>query len=247
MTKMLADEGVLASYKSPSAEDIPENFKDPDGYWTGYAGRARILLVNKNLLTPDEYPNSIHDLLNSDRDPAKIGLAYPLFGTTRTHAAAIYAYMGPDEGKKFFEKIKERGVRIFDGNSVVRDMVVSGQLAIGLTDTDDACVAVRKGEPVEIIIPDQDNIGAFVIPNTVALVAKGPNSEEGKQLVDFLLSKEIERKLIEIGWSHVPVRSLELDPDCMPPGSIKNMAVSFGEVYLQNERVSKELADIFIR
>ena len=32
-TIVLKNKGVLASYKSPSAVDIPDTFKDADGYW----------------------------------------------------------------------------------------------------------------------------------------------------------------------------------------------------------------------
>ena len=39
---VLKDKGILASYFSHSANDIPEQFKDKEGYWTGFAARACI-------------------------------------------------------------------------------------------------------------------------------------------------------------------------------------------------------------
>ena len=38
-TIVLKQKGVLAKYVSPSASDIPSQFKDPDGCWTGFAAR----------------------------------------------------------------------------------------------------------------------------------------------------------------------------------------------------------------
>src|SRR6266498_4926719 len=47
--EVLKQESVGAAYQSPSAEGIPANFKDPQGYWTGFSARARVLIVNQSL------------------------------------------------------------------------------------------------------------------------------------------------------------------------------------------------------
>jgi iron(III) transport system substrate-binding protein len=39
-TLVLKDKAVLSPYSSPTAKDIPEQFKDTDGYWTGVAASA---------------------------------------------------------------------------------------------------------------------------------------------------------------------------------------------------------------
>lgn len=247
MTILLAKEGLLEPYASPSAKDIPSIYKDANNFWTGYAGRARILLVNTDLVKPEDYPSSIYDFLDTDRDPNKMAIAQPMFGTTMTHAAALYAYLGEKEGRNFFEKIKERGVKVVEGNSVVRDMVVNGQIAFGLTDTDDACIAVKKGEPVAIIVPDQDNMGALVIPNTVALIKDGPNPEAGKKLMDYLLSENMEKTLIETGWSHIPVRPIDLTSICMSTEEVLPMQIDFAKIYHYRDQVNQDMTEIFVK
>src|SRR5439155_9543179 len=42
-TLVLKRRGVLAPYKSASADGIPAVVKDPDGYWTGSSARSRVL------------------------------------------------------------------------------------------------------------------------------------------------------------------------------------------------------------
>lgn len=247
MTIVLANEGVLTPYSSPSASDIPSIYKDPDNLWTGYAGRARVIFVNTDLLSPDEYPTSIYDFLDPDRDPSLMAIAQPMFGTTMTQAAALYAYLGEEEARDFFEQIKARGVKVVDGNSVTRDMVAAGQVAFALTDTDDACISVNKGDPVKVIIPDQDDMGTLVIPNTVAMVKGGPNPEEAKILIDYLLSKEMEKKLIERGWSHIPVRPIDIQTACIPKGEIKNMNVTFEEIFNYRDMVNQQMTEIFVK
>jgi iron(III) transport system substrate-binding protein len=248
-TILLKEKGVLASYASSSAMDIPSQYRDPQGYWTGYAARARVLIVNTDKVSPANSPKSIFDLLSTRWPAEKIGIAYPIFGTTATHAAALYAFLGAKEGKVFFENLRKRGVRVADGNSMVKDLVASGQLMFGLTDTDDACGAKKKGSSVAIIFPDQGEkaLGTLIIPNTVAWIANGPCPKEAKELIDFLLSKEVEEKLVESGWCHVPTRQLGIRSACLETSKVKNMEVNLIDVYKQLELVKKELTQVFIR
>ena len=41
-TIVLKNRSILVPYHSPSADDIPAQFKDAEGFWTGFGGRARI-------------------------------------------------------------------------------------------------------------------------------------------------------------------------------------------------------------
>lgn len=45
---LLIDRGLVEPYVSPNAAAIPAQFKAADGTWTGFAARARVLLVNTN-------------------------------------------------------------------------------------------------------------------------------------------------------------------------------------------------------
>lgn len=248
-TILLKEEGVLEPFDSPATAGIPASFIDPEGFWVAIAGRARIIIVNTDLVAPGDYPRSIYDLLDSTRPAEMIGLAYPLFGTTATHAAALYTALGAEKGKEFFGALAERKIRIVDGNSVVRDMVADGRLFFGITDTDDACAAIRDGKPVAIILPDQGEgeLGALIIPNTVALIKGAPHPEEARRLIDYLVSEEVEKKLVQIGWSQLPVRKITVKQSCFEAEGVRVMEVDFAGVYQELQRVKTELADLFIR
>ncbi len=91
-------------WKSTEAH-LPNNIRlslsPTDGRWYGFAARARVLIVNTNLL-PDltDRPTSIMDLA----DPKwkdNCGIAKPLFGTTATHAAVLFAQWGDERAEKF--------------------------------------------------------------------------------------------------------------------------------------------------
>src|SRR6056297_2510161 len=66
MTLKLREEGVFQPYVSEESANIPKSYKDKDGYWTGFGGRARVMIVNKDIFKDGKYPNSVHDLTNEE-------------------------------------------------------------------------------------------------------------------------------------------------------------------------------------
>jgi iron(III) transport system substrate-binding protein len=247
-TIVLKNRSVLAPYQSPSAADIPAQFKDSEGYWTGFGGRARIFIVNTDLLAPSQYPHSMYDML-ADRYPGNtMGIAYPMFGTTATHAAAIYSHLGNEKARAFYSSLNNRSIRVVDGNSVVRDLVADGTLAFGVTDTDDACGAVEKGKNVTIIIPDQGEgqMGTLVIPNTIALIAAAPHEAEAKVFMDYVLEKKQESAMVASGWIQIPVRDIPASP-CINSTGIKTIPVTYQDTCDALQTSQNDLTSIFIR
>ncbi len=246
-TIILKQKGILSPYRSPSAKDIPEQFKDKDGYWTGFAARCRILIYNTNLVKKSELPKSIFELTDP-KWKGKVAMAYPLFGTTSTHTAAWYALLGRKKTENFLKAIKKNKVIIVNGNSVVRDLVVEGEAAIGFTDTDDANVAIQMGKPVDILYPDKEGIGTLLIPNTVAMIKGAPHPKEAKKLMDYLLSREVESKLAFCESAQMPLRDGIKIPGYIPAfTSIKAMEVSFYQMAKNLERAAGFCQELFVR
>jgi len=247
-TVLLREEGVLAPYRSPAAADIPAAYTDAGGYFTGTGGRARVIIVNTERLSPAEYPASIFDLTDPRYDADDVGIASPVFGTTSTQAAALYAALGAGEARAFYGKVAARGIRVVDGNSVVRDLVAAGDLAWGLTDTDDASRAVENGLPVAIVVPDQaeGDMGTLIIPTTVALVAGGPHPAEGAALYDYLVSAETEQMLADLGWYQIAARTGTV----LPAGGfagVRGMNVTPDAIYGNLSSSRADLTALFIR
>lgn len=196
----------LAPYESHHAADYPEGFRSPQRLWHGFAARARVLIVNTKLLPdPADHPRSIKELANP-RWKNNCGMAKPYFGTTATQAAVIFSAWPEEAAKDFFKQVASNA-RLESGNKTVARRVAEGHYAWGLTDTDDAIIEIEGGFPVTIVYPDQgaDEEGTLLIPNTLGILADAPHPEEAKQLVDFLLSPEIEKMLCECPSAQLPL------------------------------------------
>lgn len=119
-------------------------------------------------------------------------------------------------------------------------------MPFGLTDSSDFRLTKADGKPVDVVYPDQDGLGTLLIPNTVALVAGGPNPENGKRLVDFLVSDEAEEILAHHPRGHIPLKpGISHPPEVKLPGEFKTMKVDFDKVGAEIEERLQQMNELF--
>ena len=238
---LLVQRGLVLPYTSPAAAELPAAFKAPDATWTGLAARARILLVNTNKAGPDARPRSIRDLADP-KWKGQTAIANPVFGTTTMHVAALVSAWGDDRTRAFMDALKANDVRIASSNGEVKRLVAGGEVAFGLTDTDDAREALQDGAPVEVVYPDQDGDGTLVMP-TAAVLMKGPHPEAGKRLIDYLLSPAVEAHLAETA-GHMPLHpGVPTPPKVRAVDKLKAFPVDYGRIGETMERIQPWLRE----
>ena len=258
-TLRLERAGLLQAYHAPRAERFPRSVRSPHAVWYGFAARARVLVVNTRLVPTHAWPRSVEDLADV-RWKGKAGMAKPLAGTMATHAACLFAVWGDTRARDFFRRVKANA-QILSGNKQVARAVSTGQLAFGLTDTDDAIIELENGYPVAIVYPDQPlpagvetkALGTLFIPNTVAILSGGPHPRAARRLVDFLLSPATERQLAEGPSAQIPLnreigswrRGTDTFPRVETPRTIRAMQVDFQEAAEKWDTAAKFLRDQF--
>ena len=215
-TIRLADEGVLAEHDSAIAADRPAAYRDPLHRWYGFAARARVIVYAPDRVAAADVPRTWMGLTDP-RFRGRIVMADPRFGTTGGHLGAMKVFWTKLAGASYYEAfligLADNQVRLLPGgNAGVVRAVADGEADLGLTDTDDVWAALRAGRRVRLTYPRHaiDGVsdgGTLLIPNTVALVAGGPNPAQASALVDFLLSEQVERMLAGSVSRNVPVRA----------------------------------------
>jgi iron(III) transport system substrate-binding protein len=154
---------------------------------------------------PDRVPPRWIDLDDAGT-ASSVAFANPLFGTTRGHVAAMVALWGREETAGFLTGLRERGASMVDGNSAAVREVLAGRSALAATDTDDVVVANRQGASLHMRYPDMGDGGTLLIPNSVAILAGSPRVDTARELVDFLVSADVEELLARSASRNIPVR-----------------------------------------
>lgn len=245
----LAKDGLLASYDSPSAAAIPAHFRDPDHRWTGFAARARVLIVNTDKADPSQV-TSMWDLVDP-KWAGQAGVARPLTGTTLTHMTALYVALGESRADEYVRKLADLGktgaVNIGNGNANIARLVGDGTLAFGWTDTDDYAVTLERGAHVAAVYPDKDTHGTLLIPNTIMLVEGAPHAAAGKRFIDWVLRPQIEKELAFSRSAQIPVRAdVPRPPTVAGPEAFKALEVDFQKVGAELERRAEHFKQLFV-
>jgi iron(III) transport system substrate-binding protein len=216
----LAEDGVLTAYDSPAAADVPPRFKDPRHRWTAVGIRMRVLAVAQG--QPFDVDMDGIERLTAPKLKDHIAIARPTAGTTGGHVAALYLLWGDDRADQYFRNLRDNGVKLLGGNSVVAEALGNGTMWAGLTDNDDVASAQTEGGKLKAILPDQSTFGTLAVPTTLGLVSGAKHEEVAQKLFDYLVSPPVEQKLIEVKFAAYSVRA--------PAPGVKLMDVDYASV-----------------
>jgi iron(III) transport system substrate-binding protein len=259
-TIRLQRDGLLEPYDSPAAKPYPAWAKAPDHTWYAFAARARILIVNTDLVKPEDRPKSLLDL-TQPRWKGRVVMAKPVHGTSATQGACLFAVLGPDKAKEYYLGLKANAVQIAPGNKQVAEWVGQGRtpagqtVEVGITDTDDALDEIEKKRPVAMIFPDRDRpkgdpMGTLFIPNSLCIPKNCPNPDGARKLVDYLLSAEVEGRLAESASHQIPLNpevKAQLHKAMETPATVKAMDVNFEKATDLSQEAQEFLAREFAR
>ena len=185
------DEGVAAPYKPTGFEDVPEGLKDPEGRWfTTHQGTLGFF-VNVDALAGAPVPQSWEDLLDPQYrgmvghlDPSSAFVGYAgAVAVNRARGGSLDDF-GP--AIEYFQALAENDPIVPKQTSYAR--VVSGEIPI-LLDYDFNAYRAKYTEDgaFEFVIPEE---GTVVVPYVQSLVAGAPNEENGKRILDFIMSDQ---------------------------------------------------------
>jgi iron(III) transport system substrate-binding protein len=204
----LAQRGILLSDKGPGWTRMPERFRDPDGAWSGFAARMRVVIYNPQRVSAAQIPERLAG------DLSRVAMAKPLYGTTLTHYTVLWQTLGADGLKAWHKESRARGLLEVNGNAAVKDAVAQDVCDLGFTDTDDFFEAKDAGKTVAVEPVRLGEMRTIVIPNTVAVIRGTRRENEARQLVDFLLSEETELALARSKTRQIPLGPVP--PDQLP-------------------------------
>ena len=183
------DAGVLAPYKPKGWEKVPADLKDADGYWFTIHSGTLGLFVNKAALAGKAVPKSWADLLKPEYkgvvgylDPTSAAVGQ--LGVMAVNLALGGSYENLDPAIAFFKQLNKNETIVPKQTSYAR--VLSGEIPI-LFDYDFNAYRGQYSDkaPVQFVIPEE---GSLVFPYVMALVKGGPNPENAKKVLDFVLS-----------------------------------------------------------
>ena len=202
----LLSQAVAAGITAPVASDVitkqvPEEFRDPAGHWTGLTRRARIVYASKERVQQDSIT---YEELADPKWRGKICMRSGQHTYNTALIASMIANLGEEKAEAWLTGVKANLARKPAGGDreQVRD-VKAGlcDLAIGNTYY---MIAMQKSpeqkpwaDAVKMLFPNAGDRGTHVNITGMARAANAPNGDNAQKLMEFLVSNEAQKLYAE--------------------------------------------------
>jgi phosphoglycerate transport regulatory protein PgtC len=176
---------------------------DPDGQYLGFAVSGYGIMWNTRYLALHKLPapKEWTDLI----DPRYYGhlciSAPSRSGTTHLTVEVILQAYGWERGWALLMQMGGNMGAIAERSFGVPEAVISGQLGIGVVIDFFGLSAIASGQPIDFAYPKQ----TAVVPASVAVIKNGPNPDNARAFVQYLLSDEGQLKLFSPEIGRLPV------------------------------------------
>lgn len=203
-----AKEQLLATFTPQGSAQIP----GANDRYAPLVNNYLTFIYNSQLLK--SAPASWQDLLDS-RYKNKLQYSTPgqAGDSTAVMLQAFHSLGGKDAGFAYLGKLQANNVGPSASTGKLTALVNKGELYVANGDLQMNLSQMARNPNVKIFWPadDKGERSALALPYTIGLVQNGPNSENGKKLINFLLDKPAQSSVSARSWG-LPVRS-DVAPD----------------------------------
>lgn len=195
------DAKILQPIESDILESsIPEQYRDPEGYWFGLTLRARPIVYAYDRVKPEQL--SSYEALSNPEWKNKICVRSSDNIYNQSLVASLLSHLGEEETFTWTNSFVKNFARPPQGGD--RDQikaVAAGQCDITLVNnyylgkmlTSKDQVEVEAGKKVRIFWPNQQDRGAHVNISGAAISSSSKNKTEAIKLLEFLVSDEAQQ------------------------------------------------------
>ncbi|SEO68687.1 iron(III) transport system substrate-binding protein [Salinihabitans flavidus] len=197
-------------------ENVPSQYRDPDGHWFGLTTRARIVYASKERVAEGELTT-----YEGLADPKWEGRICTRSGAHPYNVALVSAVLhhhGAEETKAWLEGVKSNLARKPQGNDRAQVKAIwAGECDISLGNTYYMGKMLENDEQqawadsVRIVFPTFEDGGTHVNVSGVAMTKAAPNRENALKMMEFLASPEAQEIYARMNYEYPIAPGTEAD------------------------------------
>lgn len=212
--EQLKNSGKLIRYSPRLSDQVPDKYKDRQGYWTGMYMGPLAIGVNEQVWKRDPQladlplPERYEDLLRPELK-GKIEIPDPeTSGTGYTLLASLAQERGEDQAIELVHALKQQSATTtFSGISSAQRLA-QGEVAAVVSFMGDQLRFRNSGYAIHSEVPPQAGweIGA------VSILKSGNNKAAAKKLADFVLSRSAQTDYMNSAFSFPVLPNIQVHP-----------------------------------
>ncbi|HEY9078900.1 Fe(3+) ABC transporter substrate-binding protein [Magnetovibrio sp.] len=229
MAEFTADNLLQPIKSDVITSNIPSQYRDPNGLWTGLTMRARAIYAHKTRVKPGEV-TTYEDLAKphmkgrvctrSGKHPYNVSLL-----------ASVIAAKGEKEAETWLRGVKENLARRPQGNDRAQvkavmegecDVALGNSYYFGMMITNDEKPEQKEwANAVNIIFPNQNDRGTHVNVSAAAITKSSKHYDEAVKFLEFLSSDDAQGIYAASNFEYPLKAGVPLDPLVASWGTFK--------------------------
>jgi iron(III) transport system substrate-binding protein len=184
-------QGLISRYLSPESQAFPQEFRDPQGYWTCVYLTVSVLAYNTNRVPAQELPRRYEDLLQP-----KWKKRMALDANEERWVPGLMQSMGREKAINFLKALAQQEIYIRRGRSLLTQLLLAGEFDVQI---------VAYWHEVNRLMKQKAPLGWVGIEPAVtgapqlSLVEKAPHPNAARLFIDFVLSAEGQGTIAKLG------------------------------------------------
>ena len=190
--ELMKQKGITTPYKSKFDENLPEKYRDKEGFWKGTYVETLSIGVNEQRFEKEfkdkglKMPETLEDLLNPAYkgeiimpDPAKSGTGY-------TFVSSLVQSMGEEKALAYLKQLKGSVAQLTPSGFTPAQKCGAGEFLITVNFLSDQTLVNNKGQKLHRTVFKDAGWSLC----GVSKLQGGAHSAEADAFIDFMLSKE---------------------------------------------------------
>lgn len=204
---LLANAGLLQQLDPEILNQVDPAFRDPGGYWVGVSGRMRVLSYDPNVISEQDLPKTLTDLLDP-KYKGQVGVTFdnPSF---QAQITALRTLWGEQKTLEWLQGLKDNDVRNYGTSPQVVSAVANGEILMGLTNHY-YLYNLKKNNPnlaaANYIFPAEGKDANLMIVSGIAITEGSHQVALAKKFIEYLLSPKAQQYITMAVYEY-PTRS----------------------------------------
>jgi iron(III) transport system substrate-binding protein len=199
------DLNLLSKMKLKEAAAYPRDYRQPEGYWFPIVSIPMVQVYNPKLVGKSELPRKALDLTAPRWKDAIVTHDLTLGTLGAYWLASLRPIFGEKKWQRFVEGLAKNRPKAYPLYDSVVDSVTSGETKLGLTVLLHDFVKAKKAKR-DIERLKLEDVPIMMTFNAIAKTRAGRHPASTELLIDFLLSKEGQKK-VGSTYLRIPART----------------------------------------
>lgn len=209
---VVAATDLLQKLNQASISRVPSQFSDPNSFWVGITGRARVIAYDPDFIQAQDVPTSIDNLLQPQWRSV-IGIA-PANSSFQSFVTALRQIRGDEAALEWLEGLAANEPQIFEKNSQLIEALEAKVIGLALTNhyyVYEVAESVGRELEVENGFFEAGDLGNLLNVSAFGILKSSKKSELAYLLLEYLLTQDTQKKFVS------ETSEYSLLPDRQPP------------------------------